>query len=73
MGIFSFFKNLFGKKEVFTSLNFNNMYAADAHFYEQAEQQFMVQKLDLRTYIYYRNHSDSITVRLKDESLSLSK
>ncbi len=67
------FATLFGKKEVFTSLNFNNMYAADAHFYEQAEQQFMVQKLDLRTYIYYRNHPDSITVRLKDESLSLSK
>lgn len=62
------FATLFGKKEVFTSLNFHNMYGADAHFYEQAEQQFMVQKLDLRTYIYYRNNPDSITERVKNES-----
>jgi glycosyltransferase involved in cell wall biosynthesis len=61
------FATLFGKKEVFTSLNFQNMYGADAHFYEQAEQQFMVQKLDLRTYIYYRNNPDSLTVRVKNE------
>jgi glycosyltransferase involved in cell wall biosynthesis len=61
------FATLFGKKEVFTSLNFLNMYGADAHFYEQAEQQFMVQKLDLRTYIYYRNNPDSMTVRVKNE------
>ncbi len=65
------FATLFGKKEVFTSLNFHNMYGADAHFYEQAEQQFMVQKLDLRTYIYYRNNPDSMTVRVKSESLIL--
>ncbi len=64
------FATLFGKKEVFTSLNFNNMYGADAHFYEQAEQQFMVKKLDLRTYIYYRNNPNSITVRIKSESLN---
>jgi glycosyltransferase involved in cell wall biosynthesis len=61
------FATLFGKKKVFTSLNFNNMYGADAHFYEQAERQFMVQKLDLRTYKYYRNNPDSITVRAKKE------
>jgi hypothetical protein len=64
------FATLFGKKEVFTSLNFKDMYAADAHFYERAEQQFMVQKLDLRTYIYYRNNPDSLTAKVKRETPS---
>jgi glycosyltransferase involved in cell wall biosynthesis len=63
------FATLFGKKEVFTSLNFHDMYGADAHFYERAEQQFMVQKLDLRTYIYYRNNPDSVTAKVKSNSL----
>ena len=64
------FATLFGKKEVFKSLNFHNMYGADAHFYERAEQQFIVKKLDLRTYIYYRNNPDSLTARVKTENLN---
>ena len=64
------FATLFGKKEVFKSLNFQNIYGADAHFYERAEQQFMVKKLDLRTYIYYRNNPDSQTARIKIENLN---
>ena len=64
------FATLFGKKEVFTSLNFHDMYGADAHFYERAEQQFMVQKLDLRTYIYYRNNPDSVSAKVKSNNLS---
>lgn len=64
------FATLFGKKEVFKCLNFHNMYGADAHFYERAEQQFMVKKLDLRTYIYYRNNPDSHTARVKIENLN---
>ena len=64
------FATLFGKKEVFTSLNFLNMYAADAHFYEQAGQQFLVEKLDLRTYIYYRNNPDSISAKVKSQKLN---
>lgn len=64
------FATLFGKKEVFTSLNFKDMYGADAHFYERAEQQFVVQKLDLRTYIYYRNNPDSVTAKVKREILN---
>ena len=62
------FATLFGRKAVFTSLNFYDMYGADAHFYERAEQQFMVQKLDLRTYIYYRNNPESLTAKVKAES-----
>jgi glycosyltransferase involved in cell wall biosynthesis len=64
------FATLFGKKEVFTSLNFHDMYGADAHFYERAEQQFMVQKLDLRTYIYYRNNPNSITAKVKSNTIN---
>ncbi len=59
------FATLFGKKEVFKMLNFEKMYAADAHFYERAEQHFFVKKLDLRTYIYYRNNQDSLTAKIK--------
>jgi glycosyltransferase involved in cell wall biosynthesis len=59
------FATLFGKKEVFTKLNFLNIYGADAHFYESAEKLFFVEKLDLRTYIYYRNNPDSISAKVK--------
>lgn len=59
------FATLFGKKEVFTMLNFHNMYAADANFYERAEQKFAVKKLDLRTYKYYRNNLESLTAKIK--------
>lgn len=59
------FATLFGRKEVFSSLNFENMYAADAHFYERAANQFKVKKLDLRTYKYYRNNPDSLTAKVK--------
>jgi glycosyltransferase involved in cell wall biosynthesis len=63
------FATLFGKKEVFTMLNFQNMYAADAHFYERAEQQYAVKKLDLRTYVYYRNNLESLTAKIKLKAL----
>jgi glycosyltransferase involved in cell wall biosynthesis len=59
------FATLFGKKEVFTMLNFQNMYGADAHFFERAKQEFTVKKLDLRTYIYYRNNLESSTAKIK--------
>jgi glycosyltransferase involved in cell wall biosynthesis len=64
------FATLFGKKEVFTSLNFLNMYAADAHFYERAGEQFLVEKLDLRTYIYYRNNPNSISAKVKSQNFN---
>lgn len=64
------FATLFGKKEVFTSLNFIDMYAADAHFYECAEKLYFVEKLDLRTYIYYRNNPNSISAKVKLNNFS---
>jgi glycosyltransferase involved in cell wall biosynthesis len=64
------FATLFGKKEVFTNLNFLNMYGADAHFYECAEKLYFVEKLDLRTYIYYRNNPNSISAKVKSKNLS---
>jgi glycosyltransferase involved in cell wall biosynthesis len=62
------FATLFGKKEVFEEIGFETQYAADAHFYEQAQQHFQVKKVDLRTYIYYRNNPDSVCSTLKREN-----
>ena len=59
------FATLFGKKEVFKSQNFQDIYAADAYFYEHAAQKFKVNKVDLRTYIYYRNIPGSICSMMK--------
>ena len=59
------FATLFGKKEVFLSQKFQDIYAADAHFYEHASKNFNVNKVDLRTYIYYRNTPNSICSEMK--------
>jgi glycosyltransferase involved in cell wall biosynthesis len=61
------FATLFGKKEVFLRTKFQNRYAADAFFYEQAAQHYTVRKVDLRTYVYYRNSPSSICTRLKEK------
>lgn len=66
------FATLFGKKEVFEQIGFESKYAADAHFFEKASAKFKVKKIDLRTYIYYRNNPDSICAVLKRESQLLS-
>lgn len=55
------FATLFGKKEVFKSIRFENQYSADSHFYEQAAKKWKVKKSRNRTYIYYRNIASSIT------------
>ena len=65
------FATLFGRKEVFTSFKFYDAYAADAHFYERAAEQFKVKKVNLRTYIYYRNNPNSICAKMKSENLIL--
>lgn len=65
------FATLFGKKEVFANLKFQDIYAADAHFYEAASQKYIVKKLDLRTYIYYRNIPNSICAKMKRKNLTL--
>ncbi len=62
------FATLFGKKEVFTSYVFENMYAADAYFFEMVSEKYRVKKVDLRTYIYYRNNPSSICSILKQNS-----
>jgi glycosyltransferase involved in cell wall biosynthesis len=63
------FATLFGKKEVFTTLKFEDKYAADAYFYERADEHFFVNKVDLRSYIYYRNNPDSITAKMKNATV----
>lgn len=54
------FGTLFGRRKVFTDIKFRSGFAADADFYEKAELQFRLKKLDLKTYIYYRNIPNSI-------------
>lgn len=63
------FATLFGKREVFESFDFVNMYAADADFFEKASEKFNVAKLDLRTYKYYRNIPNSISATVKNNNL----
>jgi len=66
------FATLFGKREVFENIGFKSQYAADAHFFEQAAKRFKVKKVDLRTYIYYRNNPDSVCSTLKRENQLLN-
>lgn len=65
------FATLFGKKEVFQEIDFKDFYAADADFFERAAKKYKVKKVDLRTYIYYRNTANSICSRLKEENLPI--
>lgn len=65
------FATLFGKTEVFENNIFENKYAADSEFYEQASKKYKVSKLSTRTYIYYRNHSSSITANMKHNNAFL--
>lgn len=62
------FATLFGKREVFDQIKFESKYAADAQFFEKASIYYKVEKVNLRTYIYYRNNPDSICSVLKRET-----
>lgn len=63
------FATLFGKREVFLNIKFQERYAADAHFYERAALKYLVKKVDLRTYIYYRNIPNSTCANLKRQNV----
>ena len=63
------FGTLFGRKKVFTNIDFKTGFAADADFYEQATNLFRVKKLDLRTYVYHRNIPNSICATIKKNNL----
>lgn len=64
------FATLFGKRKVFEAIKFEKKYAADAHFFEEASATFNVKKANLRTYIYYRNRTNSISALLKNKIAS---
>jgi glycosyltransferase involved in cell wall biosynthesis len=64
------FGTLFGRKKVFSSINFRSGFAADSDFYEKAKLNFRVKKADLRTYIYYRNIPTSICSSMKNKNFS---
>ena len=67
------FGTLFGRKKVFTSIDFKTGFAADSDFYERATQLFRVKKLDLRTYVYHRNIPNSICAIIKKANLISAK
>ncbi|MBS1515709.1 MAG: glycosyltransferase family 2 protein [Bacteroidetes bacterium] len=58
---------LFGKREVFTKLKgFKDKYSADSDFYDRAiKKGYMTAKLEIPSYVYYRNLPDSVTNKLK--------
>jgi glycosyltransferase involved in cell wall biosynthesis len=58
---------LFGKSEVFKKLLFKDIYSQDYDFFERSKEIYRVEKLNLQTYIYYRNNQDSICSRLKKQ------
>jgi glycosyltransferase involved in cell wall biosynthesis len=62
------FATLFGKKDVFEKLKFEDRYAADALFFETAAKSYKVKKVNLRTYIYYRNIPSSVSAVLKKQN-----
>ncbi|TAE62011.1 MAG: glycosyltransferase family 2 protein [Bacteroidetes bacterium] len=66
------FATLFGKREVFENIGFQQQYGADVHFFELASQTYRTRKVDLRSYIYYRNIPTSICSTLKREQLTVS-
>lgn len=64
------FATLFGKKEVFLNNQFYSMYGADANFYERVSKTYNVKKVNLRTYIYYRNIPNSTCAKMKSNMLA---
>ena len=64
------FDMLFGRRPVFSQFRFNNIYGADARFYEQAAVKYIVRKVNLRTYVYYRNIPGSTCSMLKQNKLT---
>jgi glycosyltransferase involved in cell wall biosynthesis len=61
------FATLFGRRDVFLTVSLQDKYGADAYFYEHVAQQYRVKKVDLRTYVYYRNIPTSICSVIKRE------
>ncbi len=61
------FATLFGRRAVFQDIKFKHGYAADADFYARAADKFVVKKVNLRTYIYYRNIPGSICATRKKQ------
>lgn len=59
---------LFGKAEIFKTLMFKDIYSQDFDFFERVKEKYRVEKLNLKTYIYYRNRQDSICNQLKKKN-----
>ncbi len=66
------FATLFGKKEIFKKHQFKKMYSADSEFFDAVSKEFIVKKVNLRTYIYYRNNPNSICSNYKNEQTKVT-
>jgi glycosyltransferase involved in cell wall biosynthesis len=66
------FATLFGKKEIFKKYQFKKMYSADSEFFDAVSKEFVVKKVNLRTYKYYRNNPNSICSNYKNEQTKLN-
>lgn len=63
---------IFGKREVFQNIKFEEHRALDAIFFEKAEKDYpsLVKKIPAKTYVYYRNSASSKTNKIKAAILS---
>lgn len=52
---------LFARPDMFAMHKYQNIFAEDYFFMQEAQEKFMIQKIDFPTYLYYRDNPDSIT------------
>lgn len=55
----------FGYKKIFSKNGFKDCYGYDYEFYNRIKKKYKVKKLDIPTYLYYRNSEDSVLNKLK--------
>jgi glycosyltransferase involved in cell wall biosynthesis len=63
----------FGRREVFLDFGFNSYisYGLDPDLFFRAAGKYITRKVDLRTYIYYRDSPDSVVSLVKKNRISL--
>lgn len=52
---------LFARPEVFATYSYQNVFAEDYFFVQEAQQKFAIQRIDFPSYLYYRDNPESIT------------
>lgn len=57
----------FGKKKAFGERGFKDCYGYDFEFYNRMKKKINIKKLDMPTYIYYRDSKDSVLTKMKNK------